>query len=249
MTDLMLSVKNIYKSFGSSAVLSGIDLEFKRGERVALIGPSASGKSVFLKILARVYQAELGEINYEAGVRFGFLFQEGALFDSQTVLENVAFPLFENNPELTRNEVYDRAFDALKKVGVAKAYAKYPSQISGGMQRRVGIARAIVAAPDVLLLDDPTGGLDPVTASVIMELIATLHSQYNPLVIMVSHDLRRLLPRSERLIGLFAGKVIYDGQFDGEALSHAPSALTHFISQRYDLNPSDRKSDNHATQP
>ena len=217
------------------------------GEIVGLVGPSGSGKSVLLKLIANVEQPDAGEIEVatENGeeARVGFQFQESALFDSMTVLENVAFPLstsrtdsvHKSNNLLSHNDAMERAYEVLKQVGLGKAYLKYPGQLSGGMRRRAGIARALVARPQLVLLDDPTGGLDPVAASVIMKLIHDLHADYLPTVLIVSHDLRRLLPSVERVLCLFSGKIVCDEKTPELAQRANPEVL-HFLSTRYDFS-------------
>ena len=170
----------------------------------------------------------------------GFLFQEGALFDSMTVLENVAFPLVAKRTDPTyakvgRDEAFARAHKILASVGLTKAWSKVPGQLSGGMRRRVAIARALVSEPQLVLLDDPTGGLDPVAASVIIHLIKELHREYKPTVMFVSHDIRRLLPNVERVLGLFGGTIVCDLAPDQLAAKASPAVLK-FLATRFDFD-------------
>ena len=170
----------------------------------------------------------------------GFLFQEGALFDSMTVLENVAFPLIAKRTDPTyakvgRDEAFARAHKILAAVGLSKAWSKVPGQLSGGMRRRVAIARALVSEPELVLLDDPTGGLDPVAASVIISLIKALHNEYKPTVIFVSHDIRRLLPNVERVLGLFGGTIVCDLPPDQLVAKAGPDVLK-FLATRFDFD-------------
>jgi phospholipid/cholesterol/gamma-HCH transport system ATP-binding protein len=214
---------------------------------VGLVGPSGAGKSVLLKLIGGVLTPDSGQIvrptnsEDEVALSVGFLFQEGALFDSMSVIDNVAFPLRATRTKHGRMnyaDVMDRAYAILCEVGLSDAYKKMPGQLSGGMRRRVGIARALVGHPDLVLLDDPTGGLDPVAARVIMNLIRTLHEHYTPTILMVSHDLRRLLPSVDRVLALFNGRIVCDET--PEALPHqASERVLRFLSTRYDFNISE----------
>ncbi|MCB0324911.1 MAG: ATP-binding cassette domain-containing protein [Bdellovibrionales bacterium] len=255
----MLKVKNISISFPDRSqqgpVLNNVSFEIPAGQVVGLVGPSGAGKSVLLKVVGGVLPPDAGDIlrppsrDPDAGEGVGFLFQEGALFDSLSVLENVAFPLRStrtSHGEIDFDEAMQRAYAILGAVGLSDAALKMPGQLSGGMRRRVGIARALVGHPDLVLLDDPTGGLDPVAASVIMNLISKLHQQYRPTVLMVSHDIRRLLPSVERVLALFDGSIVCDVSTT-ELRDKAPSNVLRFLATRYDFNhhasgPSDSRS-------
>lgn len=235
----MIKVNSISKSFGSNSVLENLSFNLTQGELVGLAGPSGSGKSVLLKVLGKVMPADSGSIDYDrkfSGV--GFSFQEGALFDSMSVIENVAFALLSDKEfkekSNSKEEALNSAYDILTKVGLSKAILKNPEQLSGGMRRRVAIARALVSRPDLVLLDDPTGGLDPVAAGVIMDMITELHDLYNPTMLIVSHDIRRLIPKVSRLICLFDKKIICDLPTSSYP-SQAPENVVHFLSTRYDF--------------
>lgn len=235
----MIKVESLYKSFGEHLVLRNVSFSFKKGEKIALIGPSDSGKSVLLKVLAGIIKMDQGELSYSNGdtlPKIGFLFQEGALFDSLSVIENVCFPVFasESSSDFNREEVYSKAYDLLKEVGLSSAINKMPGELSGGMQRRVALARAVMGEPDLLLLDDPTAGLDPVAANVILDLIDDLHEKYKPAVIIVSHDLRRLIPRAERVLALFSGKLVGDAS-NKNFVDVFRDEVLGFIKTRYDL--------------
>ncbi len=235
----MLSAKNLTKFYNDVPVVNHIDFDIHSGDMIGLVGPSGGGKSVLLKLISGVIEPDLGSIEFhdDNATSVGVLFQEGALFDSMSVLDNVAFPLFEKGVKgetLSRNDVYDRAYDVLNEVGLRKAYKKHPGQLSGGMRRRVGIARALVAKPKLVLLDDPTGGLDPVAASVILELVNEISETHGLTVVSISHDIRRLLPNVERLWVMVEGRLIYDMPPE-QIASSAPRAAIDFISSRYDL--------------
>jgi phospholipid/cholesterol/gamma-HCH transport system ATP-binding protein len=244
----MYQIEQLEMSFQKNHVLRGVSFSLPKASCVGLIGPSGSGKSVLLKILAGILTPDSGAINTTGSAsttnqQVGFLFQEGALFDSMTVLENVTFPLLqgfpgqhsESNPRCSYDEAVERGYAVLKQVGLASSYEKFPGQLSGGMRRRLGLARAIVHKPNLVLLDDPTAGLDPVAANVIMDLIAALFAEYRPTLLIVSHDLRRLLPRVERVLALFDGKLVGDYPVSQLESQSAPHVKT-FIETRFDFS-------------
>jgi phospholipid/cholesterol/gamma-HCH transport system ATP-binding protein len=231
------------KAITELEVLKSISVNITSGKICGLIGPSAGGKSVLLKIMAGVLESDQGEISYEnnnADLKIGLMFQEGALFDSLNAFENVAFPLISGNlPVSSRSkseqaQIRDQVAWILDRVGLAKAYNKVPGQLSGGMRKRLALARALVSRPELVLLDDPTSGLDPVASAVIMKLITQIHGDYKPTTIIVSHDLRRLIPVCDQLVALFSGEIVYQGN-PAELLS-APEYVKNFINCRYDLN-------------
>lgn len=239
----MFSVKNVSCSFGARAVLKRTSFSLTPSAIVGLIGPSGGGKSVLLKIIGGIIKCQEGEISPSLSSRSGIslMFQEGALFDSLSVFDNVAFPLVQgrvpaaNLPATLRSRVEDQVFTILRRVGLHKAAEKLPGQLSGGMRRRVALARALVGRPEVVLLDDPTAGLDPVASSVIMDLIVELHGEYRPTVIMVSHDLRRLLPAVDTVLALFDGQISFNGTLQ-ELANLEDNEIKTFVSCRYDLN-------------
>ena len=249
----MLNVKNLYKSFADQTIINGVTFSLHDGDIAGLVGPSGVGKSVLLKLLAKVIEPDSGEIEHTAEVikqkadnmisqaaeqySVGFLFQESALFDSMSVLDNTVFPLVsskDGNKKISISEAQDRAYKMLAEVGLARAINKLPGELSGGMRRRAGIARALVNLPELVLLDDPTGGLDPVAASVIMDLIDKLHDMYNPTIVIVSHDIRRLLPHVSRVLGLFQGKISCDLAPE-KLVEEAPDYVLKFLATRYDF--------------
>ncbi len=239
----MIKAENIFKSFNNILAIKDLSISISRGEIIGLAGPSGSGKSVLIKLLSKVMSPDKGKIVAEdkKDLRVGVLFQEGALFDSMSILENVSFPLLnskKNFKKILKEEAYTRAFKALEDVGLLDAYKKNPSEISGGMKRRVGIARALVSRPDLVLLDDPTGGLDPVTASVILRLVRELQQKYNLTVILASHDIRRLIPNVKRLVVLFEGEIRLDSIRE-EIYQNASSQVIRFLSTRYDFKESE----------
>jgi phospholipid/cholesterol/gamma-HCH transport system ATP-binding protein len=247
----VLKVNSLSRSFAGVPVLDDVNFALRRSSITGLIGPSGGGKSVLLKIIAHTCHVDQGFIGFPKGCTHrdvGLMFQEGALFDSLSVYDNVAFPLVAGNvpttslPKEQREVVRDKVSEILARVGLSSAANKMPGQISGGMRRRVSLARALVGRPKILLLDDPTSGLDPVASSIIMDLIVELHQEYQPTTILVSHDLRRLLPAVERVLALFDGKIVYDGLLEDLA-THAPSFVRGFVSCRYEFAEVSQESD------
>ena len=235
MTELMetkasappIQVKGLRKSFGKQKVLDGIDLKVRPGETLSILGQSGTGKSVLLKIIIGLQCPDSGSIwihgqeithlsrNDLNGIRkrIGFLFQNAALYDSLTVEENVAFPL-ERLGKMEGAERKKRVRELLSTVGMEESLDKLPSQISGGMQKRVGLARALALSPDILLFDEPTAGLDPITASEIDSLILKMQKERNIASIVVTHDLPSARTVSDRLAVMREGKIVIQGSFE-----------------------------------
>ena len=247
----MIAINNLSLDLLSKPVLNNVTATIGTGKITGLVGPSGSGKSVFLKSLVGLYEPSNGEIDWNFGnskskntkPSLGMLFQEGALFDSMSVLENVVFPLLHTDKSGTadsqsgpkkdfRKECYNKAYSALESVGLGEHYKKEPGQLSGGMRKRVALARALVSSPELLLLDDPTAGLDPVTSNRMISLITSLLGSVGSIVI-ASQDLRRLIPVCNQIIGFHSGKVIWQGEVS--ALEDSPDILKNFISKRYDF--------------
>jgi phospholipid/cholesterol/gamma-HCH transport system ATP-binding protein len=220
----MIEVKNIHKSFGGAHILKGITTTFEKGKTSLVIGQSGSGKTVFLKCLLGLFSPEEGEIAYD-GVAYanltdaekrnlrgdiGMVFQGSALFDSMTILENVMFPLrmFTKQSE---SEMEERADFVLKRVNLEGAHHKMPSEASGGMQKRVAIARAIVNNPKYLFCDEPNSGLDPKTAIVIDNLIQEITDEYNITTVINSHDMNSVMEIGEKIVFLKDGLKAWEG--------------------------------------
>lgn len=238
----MIDIENVYKSFGPRTILNNVSFHIPEKKLVGLIGPSGGGKSLLLKIVGGVLKPDSGSIRtgVESEMQVSLMFQEGALFDSMNVIDNVAFPLVHgkvpsrNLPREIKERVYEQVDEVLSRVGLSKAAMKMPAQLSGGMRRRLSLARALVTRPRLLLLDDPTAGLDPVASSVIMDFIVELQREYQPTAILVSHDLRRLLPVVDSIIALFDGEVRFQGGLAELKQCNCPD-LRRFVSCRYDL--------------
>lgn len=220
-------VRQLRKSFGTQVVLNGIDLQVARGETLAVLGRSGTGKSVLLRLIIGLQRPDSGSIEiYGREVsslrldelnklrkRIGFLFQQGALYDSLSVEENVAFPL-RRHRGLSGSVLRHRVAELLGQVGMEGELNKMPSQISGGMQKRVGLARALALGPDLLLLDEPTAGLDPITADEIDQLIVELQKQRQTTAIVVTHDGNCARTVAHRLVALHQGEVAAEGTFE-----------------------------------
>ena len=217
----MIRFEHVTKRFGSRTVLDDVSYEIEKGEIFTIVGPSGTGKSVSLKHMIRLLTPTSGRVwvgddcvSEAAGrdlsrirSRFGYLFQSGALLAWMDVYDNIALPLREKT-RLTEGEIERRVMDALEKVGLEKDGAKFPSDLSGGMQKRAGLARAIVTEPEIVLYDEPTSGLDPVTSRRIDELIADLAGRLGITSVVVTHDLHSALSISTRIAMLGGGKVL-----------------------------------------
>ncbi|HET8810428.1 MAG TPA: ATP-binding cassette domain-containing protein [Flavobacteriaceae bacterium] len=220
----MIEVKNIHKSFGEEEILKGIDAKFEKGKTNLIIGQSGSGKTVFLKCLLGLFKPDEGQILYngeeyssfseeeqrELRQKMGMVFQGGALFDSMTVAENVDFPL-KMFTRQRKNERQERVSRVLKRVNLENAENKFPSEISGGMQKRVSIARAIVNDPKYLFCDEPNSGLDPKTATVIDNLIQEITREYDITTVINTHDMNSVLEIGENIVFLKEGNLAWKG--------------------------------------
>jgi len=220
----MIIVKNLYKSFGDALVLKGISATFEKGKTNLIIGASGSGKTVFIKCLLGLFDYEEGSISYDGNIysnltenqksdlraEIGMVFQGSALFDSMTIAENVMFPLkmFTNQ---SKSEMEDRVDFVLKRVNLLDAHKKMPSEASGGMRKRVAIARAIVNNPKYLFCDEPNSGLDPKSAIIIDNLIQEITDEYNITTVINSHDMNSVIEIGEKIIFLKDGFKAWEG--------------------------------------
>jgi len=223
----MITVENLHKRFGPLEVLSGIDLHIQRGESVVVIGQSGCGKSVLLKHVIALLRPDQGNVVVEGQSIFdldhrelmdfrkkvGVLFQSGALFDSMTVDENVGFCLKESQ-HMKAARIKEIVDEKLALVGLNDVGDKMPSEISGGMKKRVALARAIATEPDIILYDEPTTGLDPITADMINELIVNVNKTLGVTSIAVTHDMASAYKIADRIIMLYQGKIVWDGTPD-----------------------------------
>ncbi|WP_299778473.1 ATP-binding cassette domain-containing protein [uncultured Formosa sp.] len=220
----MIEVKDLHKSFGDVHILKGISTTFEKGKTNLIIGQSGSGKTVFLKCLLGLFNYEEGSISYEGRIfsklsdeqkrdlrsEIGMVFQGSALFDSMTIVENVKFPL-RMFTKLSESEMDDRANFVLKRVNLENAHNKLPSEASGGMQKRVAIARAIVNRPKYLFCDEPNSGLDPKTAIVIDNLIQEITDEYNITTVINTHDMNSVMEIGEKIVFLKDGLKAWEG--------------------------------------
>ena len=224
----VVAIDNVHKSFGIHKVLNGISLSVSRGETLAVLGRSGTGKSVLLRLIIGLDSPDSGSIRIsgqdllgltldqlgEIRKKMGFLFQHAALYDSLTVAENVAFPLRHHRKELSQSDRSDRVRHLLAEVGLEGADNKMPSDISGGMQKRVGLARALALEPEILLLDEPTAGLDPISSREIDDLVLKLQREHKMASIVVTHDLFSAKTIANRLALLDQGNVVIEGEFE-----------------------------------
>jgi phospholipid/cholesterol/gamma-HCH transport system ATP-binding protein len=220
----MISIENISKEFSGKKILEGISGTFEKGKPNLIIGASGTGKSVLLKCIVGLVRPDTGTVLYDGrdfyeGTRdtkieirreMGMLFQGGALFDSKTVEQNVMFPL-DILTNMKPDEKLDRVNFCLKRVGLENANSKMPSEISGGMKKRVGIARAIVNNPQYLFCDEPNSGLDPQTSVLIDELIQDLSEDYDMTTIVVTHDMNSMIGIGEKIMFLYKGHKLWEG--------------------------------------
>lgn len=242
-----IRLTGVRKSFGPKVVLDGVDLEVGAGESLVIMGGSGTGKSVLLKHMIGLLQPDAGKVEVD-GVdlaslapreltefrsRFGMSFQEGALFDSMTVAQNIGFPLTRLRPKKSHAEIAERVEECLGLVGLEGVGGKMPSELSGGMRRRVGFARAIAIEPQILLFDEPTSGLDPVLTAVIDQLIVSLGQSLQSTTITITHDLTSAFRIADRVAMLYQGKVIAIGDVETFRGSQDPR-VRQFIEGRAD---------------
>lgn len=224
----VISINGLYMSFGELEVLKGIDFNLYKGENVAVLGRSGSGKSVLIKIIVGLLKPDKGEVlvldqHVEKlkgkeldglRLRIGFSFQNSALYDSMTVYQNLAFPLTMNVRNLSKSEVKDAVEEVLDAVGLKDKIKQMPSDLSGGQRKRIGIARTLILKPEIMLYDEPTSGLDPITSAEIIELIKEVQQQYNTSSIIITHDLTCAKNTGNRIAMLLDGKFIRIGRFE-----------------------------------
>ncbi|HMG89363.1 MAG TPA: ATP-binding cassette domain-containing protein [Chryseolinea sp.] len=224
----VVRIRNLYKSFGDRKVLSGVDLDLKEGENLVILGKSGTGKSVLIKCVVGLLKPDSGEINVlgydvpslslkelnKLRLEVGFSFQGSALYDSMSVRENLEFPLKRNLGIYERSKLNKLVKKSLEDVGLESAINMLPAELSGGMKKRVGIARTLILNPKIMLYDEPTAGLDPETAAEINELILSVREKYHTASIIITHDLSCARQVSDRIVALFDGINKLEGTFD-----------------------------------
>jgi phospholipid/cholesterol/gamma-HCH transport system ATP-binding protein len=224
----VIIIRNLKKSFGDNHVLDNFNLTVNKGENVVVLGRSGSGKSVLIKCLVRLLEADEGEMKVfgidipnlkhkaldDIRAKIGFLFQSSALYDSMTVRENLEFPLRRHSLKIKRDEIDQLVKTALENVGLSGTEDKMPSELSGGMKKRIGIARMLILKPEVMLYDEPTTGLDPITGREINHLMLEVQKKYNTSSIIISHDMNCVKSTANRVAVLINGKCYAEGTFD-----------------------------------
>ena len=224
----VLIIRDLYKSFGNKHVLKGIDFELFKGENVVIMGQSGSGKSVLIKIIAGLVEPDKGMVKVfgeevhtldrkeliKLRLKIGFLFQNNALYDSMTVRENLEFPLIKNVRGITQNKIDEAVHEVLDAVGLAEAVDQYPSELSGGQEKRIAIARTLILKPEVILYDEPTSALDPVTSVEMNNLINEVKKRYKTGSVIITHDLTCARTTGDRILMLIDGKFVRKGNFE-----------------------------------
>ena len=228
----MIDIENVSKSFNGQEVLRGVDLHVPRGKITVIMGGSGVGKSVLLKHIIGLVAPDTGRVvvdGCDMGTcrgrklvdlrkKFGMLFQDAALFDSMSVADNIAFPLTEHT-SLSADEIHGQVSLRLEQVGLEGIERKYPAELSGGMRKRVGLARALALDPEILLFDEPTSGLDPLMSAVILDLIVRTHERFNMTSVIISHNVQMSLNIADQLAMLHEGRIVEHGS--PEAFLHS----------------------------
>lgn len=227
-SNVVISVKNLYKSFGDNHVLKGVNLELHKSENIIVLGKSGSGKSVLIKIISGLLTQDSGSVEVlgkdvstlpkkelqKLRLKVGFSFQSSALYDSMTVEENLRFPLVRNAKDLSRNEINHAVEEVLDAVGLSQTLKQMPAELSGGQRKRIGIARTLILRPEIMLYDEPTAGLDPITCIGINDLINDVQARFNTSSIIITHDLTCAKATGNRVAMLYDGEFIRKGTFD-----------------------------------
>lgn len=235
--EVVVSIRELTKSFGTKKVLAGVNMELYKGENLVVLGKSGSGKSVMIKCMVGLLTQDAGKLEIfgdevkdlsedalkELRIKVGFLFQSGALYDSMTVEQNLEFPLTRVLKLSDKNEIKQRIEEVLESVGLAEAIDKMPSDLSGGMRKRVGLARTLILKPEIMLYDEPTTGLDPITSREISKLILEMQQKYQTSSIIITHDMACAKITADRILVLNDGKFVAEGEY--EQLENGPDEL------------------------
>lgn len=238
----VIEINNLRKGFGTEDVLTSVSLKLFKGENLVVLGKSGSGKSVLIKCIVRLLDPDEGTINVlgedvcacdnnrlgELRKKIGFLFQSSALYDSMTVRQNMEFPLRRIKKDLNKNETEEKIKEVLEHVGLSDTLNKMPSQLSGGMRKRISLARTLVVDPSIMLYDEPTTGLDPVTSDEISSLINEVRKKYNTSSIIITHDIECARTTADRVIMLLDGEVYLEGELEKFENSTDPAIKSFF---------------------
>jgi phospholipid/cholesterol/gamma-HCH transport system ATP-binding protein len=226
--EVVMSIKGLYKSFGDNHVLRDFNLLLRRGENVVVLGKSGSGKSVLIKCVIGLLRPDEGQITVfgqeiqdlphidldKIRAKVGFLFQSNALYDSMTVRENLEFPLRRHWIQVSQQEVNNLVMEALADVGLEHTVDMMPAELSGGMRKRIALARTLILKPEIILYDEPTTGLDPITAKEIIELIIEIQKKYKASSVIISHDMTCVRMAADRIVMLIEGRCYAEGRFE-----------------------------------
>ena len=226
--EAVISIRDLKKSFGSLSVLRGVDLDVEKGQNVAVLGRSGTGKSVLIKIISGLLKPDSGTVRVlgkevdkitikelqELRLKIGFSFQNSALYDSMNVRQNLEFPLVRHKRHLTRPQINSAVEEVLSAVGLLQTINQMPSELSGGQRKRIGIARTLILQPEIMLYDEPTSGLDPITSIEINKLIVQVQQQYNTSSIIITHDLTCAKQTADKVAMLLEGRFLAQGTFE-----------------------------------
>lgn len=240
--NIVLEIEHLFKSFGKNKVLEDFNLNLNSGENVVVLGKSGSGKSVLIKCIIGLLKADSGSIKIfgeeatfltnskldQIRARVGFLFQSNALYDSMTVRENLEFPLRRHWIKLTKEETNEMVFEALTDVGLTHTLNMMPSELSGGMRKRVAMARTLILKPEIILYDEPTTGLDPITGKEIIQLMVEIKKKYNTSALIISHDMNCVKLAGDKVAVLIDGKCYAFGTFSELQTKNDPLLKKYF---------------------
>lgn len=242
MNDAVIKIEGLCKSFGANKVLDHFDLTLHRGENLVVLGKSGSGKSVLIKCIIGLIEPNRGKIQVlgknvlnlnhvqldQVRVKVAFLFQSNALYDSMTVRENLEFPLRRHSFQLSHNEVDQMVLEALQNVGLEHTVDMMPADLSGGMRKRIALARTLILKPEIILYDEPTTGLDPITSQEISALINQIRDKYQTSSLVISHDMRCVRTVAHRIVMLIDGKCYAQGTYEELSQSNDPKISAFF---------------------
>lgn len=238
----VIQIGHLSKSFGSNKVLNDFNVTLSKGESIAVLGKSGSGKSVLIKCIIGLLKPDSGTITVlgeditrlsneqldHIRVKVGFLFQSNALYDSMTVRENLEFPLRRHSVKLSPSETNDKVMEALNNVGLAYTVDMMPAELSGGMRKRIALARTLILKPEIILYDEPTTGLDPITGKEISSLMAEIGEKYNTSSVIISHDLNCIRATADRIVMLIDGTCYAEGNYEDLKQNNDPKVKQFF---------------------